>query len=75
MVVEVGGIIGLMLIQEGRGSSVVEICWKCDLLLLFLDLICYCWIFSKNKRGIIEIFDVSWNGMMVVVYLVFQVGE
>ena len=72
---EAGGTTGLMLIQEGRGSSAAETRWKCDPLPSPPDSTRHRWILSKNKRGTIEILDVSWNGTTAAVHLVPQAGE
>lgn len=72
---EAGGTIGLMLIQEGKGSNAAETRWKCDPLPSPPDSTRHRWILNKNKRGTTGLYDVSWNGATAAVHLVPQAGE
>jgi protein ImuA len=72
---EAGGTTGLILIQEGKGSNAAETRWKCDPLPSPLDSTRHRWILSKNKKGTIGSYDVSWNGATAAVHLVPQAGE
>lgn len=72
---EAGGIMGLMLILEGRGSNAAETRWKYDPLPGAGDTTRQRWILNKNKKGTIGIYDVSWNGTTAALHLAAQTGE